>query len=182
MSDRDYLAEMNDVIERAIPEGDYVAALVADELVEKLLASDRDLLTGWLVMRAKPIVTDVIRQRCNSDRSTYLRNQPRKAFGEAAKDFADTGNVTVMKPWSKIRLVVNDENLRRPIPAMNAQDCFYVADGYHKSKQAAAMEEVFWRSVRKKIGTGVIGDFFSEEQFKRMYVSVTGKEIQSMAA
>jgi hypothetical protein len=46
LTDRDYLADMADAIDSAIPDGDYVASIVATNLVDRLHSEDPELLAG----------------------------------------------------------------------------------------------------------------------------------------
>lgn len=179
---RDYIADMNAAIEDAIPEGvDYTAPLVAADLVEKLRATDPDLLIGWLELKAAVFLADAVARRSNSRRSAARSAAPRKAFAEAARSFADSGDVAVLSPFAA-EYVVDEENTRRTVARMTAEDCRFVAGRYDETARQAKLEASFHRAVAKKLGLRVVGDVFTEEQYLTMYRSVTGKSQAPVAA
>lgn len=172
--DRDYLADMNTAIEAAIPDGDYAAPLVAADLVERLRAEDPDLLTGWLSLRAAVFLADTIARRSNSRRQSARIAAPRRAFAEAARSFADTGDTTALRPFAA-EFVVDEHNTRRTVARMTSADCLFVAARYEDTAQQAKLEAAFHRAVAKKVGKRTVGDAFTEEQYLTMYRSVTGR-------
>lgn len=172
--DRNYLADMNDAIEAAIPDSDYTAPLVAAELVDRLRADDPDLLTGWLNLRAPTILADTIARRSNSRRQAARVSAPRRAFAEAARSFADRGDGAALRPFAA-EFVVDEANTRRTVARMTAGDCLFVARRYDDTAQQAKLEAAFHRAVAKKVGKQTVGEAFTEEQYLTMYRSVTGR-------
>lgn len=171
---RDYLADMNAAIEDAIPDGDYTAPLVAADLVERLRAEDPDLLTGWLELKAAVFLADAVARRSNSRRQAARVGAPRKVFAEAARSFAGSGDATVLSPFAA-EFVVDEENTRRTVARMTAEDCRFVAGRYDETARQAKLEASFHRAVAKKLGARVVGEVFTEEQYLTMYRSVTGR-------
>jgi hypothetical protein len=181
MTDRDYLADMTAAIEAAVPEGEYVAALVAADLVEKLRVEDPELLAGWLDLRAAVVLADVIARRSNSKRQAARAAAPRTAFQEAARTFEVERDPLVMSPFAT-HYVVDGENLRRRVADMTGADHEFVASGYADTKTTAALLEKFHRAVAKKVGDRRTSDVMSEEQYARMYRSITRTEPPAAAA
>lgn len=171
VTDRDFIAEMGQAVEDAIPEGDYVASVAAAELVERLREQDPELLSGYLHLKAAVILADVIARRSNSKRQAARLGAPRKAFAEAARTFAD-GDATALHPFAA-EYVVDDENTRRTVASMTADDCRFVASKYEESARISKLEAAFHRAVGKKVGSQVIGEVFTEAQYLEMYRSVT---------
>ena len=172
VTDRDYIAEMQQAVEGAIPEGDYVASVVAGELVERLRVEDPELLAGWLHLKAPVILADVVARRSNSKRQAARTGAPRRAFAEAARSFASDGDVRVLSPFSA-EYVVDDANTRRTVASMTADDCRFVAAKDEEAARISKLEAAFHRAVAKKIGSRVIGEVFTEDQYLEMYRSVT---------
>lgn len=170
---RDYLTDMNEAIEEAIPDGDYTAPLVAADLVDRLRAEDPDLLTGWLELKAAVFLADAVARRSNSRRQLARVGAPRRAFAEAARSFGTDGDATVMRPFAA-EYVIDEDNTRRTVARMTAEDCRFVAGRYDETARQAKLEASFHRAVAKKIGARTVGDVFSEEQYVAMYRSVTG--------
>ncbi|WP_329215118.1 hypothetical protein OG352_06065 [Streptomyces sp. NBC_01485] len=172
--DRDCLTDMSTAIEDAIPNGDYTAPLVAADLVDRLRAEDPDLLAGWLDLRAAVFLADAIARKSNSKRQATRVGAPRRAFAEAARSFADTGDAAALSPFAA-EYVVDEDNTRRTVARMTAADCLFVAGRYDETARQAKLEASFHRAVAKKVGKGTVGDAFTEEQYLTMYRSLTGR-------
>lgn len=171
---RDFLADMNAALDGAVPAGDYVAPVVAAELVERLRTDDPELLAGWLNLRAPSILADVIARRSNSRRQSARTAAPRRAFRAAAESFAVTGEPSALSPFT-IEHVVDDANTRRSVARMTAADCRFVAARYDSTARQAKLEAAFHRAVARKVGRRTVGEVFSERQYLEMYISVTGR-------
>lgn len=178
---RDYLTDMNEAIEEAIPDGDYTAPLVAADLVDRLRAEDPDLLTGWLELKAAVFLADAVARKSNSRRQLARAGAPRRAFAEAARSFADDGDASVMRPFAA-EFVVDEDNTRRTVARMTAEDCLFVAARYEDTARQAKLEASFHRAIAKKVGKGTVSDAFTEEQYVTMYRSVTGRSGAPVAA
>lgn len=177
---RDYITEMNDAIDAALPDGDYVVPLVAHDLVEKLRANDPDLLSGWCEAKYEVILTDFIHHKVKNRRSKSREASARSAFAEAAGRFADDGDVVAMRDAVRspfdVEYVVNGENLRRKVRDMTGQDHRFVADEYAETKQTALLLESFHRAVAKKVGRRRTSEVFTEETYLAMYRSITRRD------
>lgn len=178
---RDYLTDMNEAIEETIPDGDYTAPLVAADLVDRLRAEDPDLLTGWLELKAAVFLADAVARRSNGRRQAARVAQPRRAFAEAARSFADTGDAAVLRPFAA-EYVVDAENTRRTVAQMTGTDHLFVADRYEDTEKRAKLEKLFHRAVAMKVGNRLTTEVFSEEQYAAMYQSLTGRSQVPVAA
>lgn len=170
---RDYLADMNAAIEAAIPEGDYTAPLVAADLVEKLRATDPDLLSGWLDLRAAAFLADAIARRSNSRRQAARVGAPRRAFAEAAQRFTEETDPAALAPFAT-EYVIDTANTRRRVEDMTGADHRFVAAGYAESKRTAALLEKFHLAVARKVGDRRTADVISESEYLSMLRSITG--------
>jgi hypothetical protein len=175
VTDRDYVAEMAAAIEAAMPDGDYVAPIVAAELVERLRAEDPELLSGWLHLRAAVFLADSIARRSNSLRSAARVMAPRRAFAEASKVFETGAAPLALEPF-KTEYVVDGGNTRRRVADMTGEDHQFVAAAYADSKRTAALLEQFHLAVARKVGKRRTADVISEEQYLRMYRSAARQD------
>ncbi|WP_042408133.1 hypothetical protein [Streptacidiphilus carbonis] len=180
MTDRDYLADMAEAIEAAVPDGDYVAPIVAAELVEQLREKDPELLAGWLDLRAAVFLADVIARRSNGRRQAARAHAPRKAFGEAARSFGGSGDPVTLAAFTT-EYVVNGENLRRRVADMTGADHQFVAGAYAEQKATAALLEKFHLAVAKKVGVRRTAEVMGEEQYARLYQSITRQSLPAAA-
>jgi hypothetical protein len=179
---RDYLAEMSALIDGALPDGEYIAPLVAHDLIEKLRANDGELLAGWLNMRAEVTMTAYISDRIKNRRQSSRESAARSTFGEAAERFAVGGDGATMRAAVLTRpfdaeYVVNCELLRRRVAEMTGADHIFVAKEYAETKQTARLLESFHRAVAKKVGDQKTKDVFTEGQYVEMYRSITRREL-----
>lgn len=183
MTNRDYLGEMNDAIDAMLPNGDYVAPLVAHELVEKLLANDPDLLRGWCEARYEPILADFIHHKVKGRRNASRESLARSTFAEAAGAFAATRDASALREAVRspfdAEYVVNGALLRRKVRDMAGPDHLFVASEYAESKQTAALLESFHRAVAKRLGPRRTSEVFTEETYLAMYRSITRREQQA---
>jgi hypothetical protein len=171
---RDYAAEMFATIETFVPAGNYVAALIADDLFNKLEATDPDLLRGFLVeVHGRTTLTDLIARRSNSLRQVSRIMAPRKAFADAAQVFAETGDAGALVASFRVEYVVNSDNLRLTVADMTGTDHQFVAGGYESTAKNASMLAAFHRAVAKKVGDRRTADVFTEEQYDTMLRSIT---------
>ncbi|MEU0847660.1 hypothetical protein ABZ387_06795 [Streptomyces flaveolus] len=169
---RDYIAEMRLAVDNSIPDGDYVASVVAADLVDRLRTQDPELLAGWLHLKAPVILADVVARQSNSKRQAARISAPRRAFAEAARSFATDRDVRVLSPLAA-EYVVDEANTRRTVANMTADDCRFVAAKYEDAARISKLEAAFHRAVAKKIGGRMVGEVFTEEQYLEMYRSVT---------
>lgn len=173
---RDYAAEMHALIEQSVPNGDYIAPLVAADLADKLIANDPALLAGWLWQRAQTVLSDVLARRSNSSRSAARAMAPRHAFAQAAEAYDRTGDPSQLRAL-QAEYVVNRENLRRRVADMTGADHLFVANTYMLTSKRASMLAAFHRAVAKKVGDRRTAEVFSEEQYLAMYRSIVGPAI-----
>lgn len=178
--ERDFNAEILDLVKNMTPVGDFTARIVAEDVIAKLRANDPGLLAGWLDLRAGEILGAWIVAHYNSLRSRSRVMAPRKAFAEAAERFTDTGDIATLGPFGAV-YVVDHANLRRRVADMVGDDHLFVADHYADDKHTAAMLEAFHRAVAKKIGTQRTADVFSADQYLTMYRSITRTELPAAA-
>lgn len=177
VSDRDYLAEMNAAISEAIGDGDVVAAVVAEKLHARLAEKDPDLLDGWLRAHAVHFLTDAIGAKDRSERAVTRRRAGARDFDAAAR----SGDRESLSTFA-VRLVVDEDETRRPIGQMTGRDHLFVADGYGRTAKKAAMLEAFHRAVAKKVGKRRTADVFSETQYQQMYRSIVRDEPEAAAS
>jgi hypothetical protein len=177
MAEREYLNEMAEAIRAAIGDGDVVAAVVAEKLHARLVESDPDLLDGWLRASAVQFLTEAIGARDRSARTVSRRRSEARRFASAA----ESGDEAELSTFA-VRLVIDEDNTRRPIGHMTGSDHLFVADGYARSAKTSLMLEAFHRAVAKKVGKKRTADVFSESQYDQMYRSIVRPEPEAKAS
>lgn len=171
MSDRDFMAEMSAAIADATGDGDVIAPVLAEKLHARLLESDPELLDGWLRASAVHFLTMAIGARDRSERAIVRRRSEARRFDKAARE----GDVETLSTFA-VRLVVDEDNTRRPIGDMTGSDHLFVAGEYGRSAQTAAMLQAFHKAVARKVGKRRTAEVFSEAQYEAMFRSVTGQQ------
>lgn len=171
---RDYIAEFDKYLDDRIPDGDFIAPVLAGDIVAELQQTDPELLAGWLDVRAAVILADFIGTRDRVQRAKAVRQRPAVEFGSAAERLA-AGDSEAMSIFRE-RLVVSADNLRRPIGDMTKEDHLFVASEHVRRSEAALLESAFHKAIAKKIPAGkTTSDVMSEEDYRRIRDSLRPK-------
>jgi hypothetical protein len=170
---RDYAAEMRTVVDAEIGDGPFVSAVVASHIVDKLRATDPDLLRGWLDFQAVGILRDAISTRERSTRSHARTARGRSVFADAAERDA-AGDDTAMVRFLDTRYVVDDKDTRVRLADLHKPELLFAADDYRRQANENLLEEAFLRALARKVGRGKVSDHFSDEQLATMWRSISG--------
>ena len=175
MSERDYAADMREIIDQYRNKPTYNAAFVAEEIVERLLAGDRELLYGWLQAHAATTISTAIRAIDAASRSQARQNAKASLFAAAAAE-AERGNDQPLRHgFLQATYVINGNNERKRLRDMTAEDVRFVATGYEDRANSALMEAAFFRAVAKKIGNRTVGEVFTNAQLTELRGSLPSK-------
>lgn len=170
MVDRDYRADMDEVLRLKVPASNFIPAVTAAEVVAWLRANDPDLLAGWLDVVAVPIITERISRHLRAERSRAGASARARAFSEAADMFETSGDRSVFDTLHP----VNDSNLRKRVRDMTRNDHLYVADQYQMTEHTARLEAAFHRAIAKQIPPGsTTEDVMDEITYLRLHESIT---------
>jgi len=169
---RDYAAEMRTVID-AEAQGTYASPAVALHIVEKLRATDPDLLAGYLDVQAVQIIRHAINLRDCAVRTHNRTNASRSVFRQAAEDFAE-GDDTGLRTNFLGEVYVLDDGMRMPLREMKAAELTFAADDFASRARENAMREAFLRALARKCRTKPVGEVFAEEKLAELWNSITG--------
>lgn len=169
MSERDYAHDMREVIDAACSGGGYKPPQLATEIVAKLRANDVELLDGWLQAQAEHFIWQMINDIDRSRRTHARYAGPRGAFADAAQQYSN-GQAGALRDFLTLRFTVADGS-RPELAALTAADLTYVADDYERREQKNALMKAVMRALAKKVGTGTVGDHFTNEQLAAMFDS-----------
>lgn len=169
---RDYVGDMRRLID-AEATGTYLPAAVAHDLVEKLRATDRDLLTGWLDAQAETFLRQAINSRDNSQRTAARHSRPRSVFAADAKA-AEAGEPEPMARWLDVRFTVEDGS-RMPLREMSKDQLLFAGDAYQARADENRMTAAFLKAIARKVGSKKVADHFTDEQLTAMWDSLTGR-------
>jgi len=169
--ERDYLAEMQTVIDAETAKPGYVAPLLARDIVEKLRANDPELLAGWLDLQAVDILREVINRQDRSARARTAFGATRAAFRQVAEDAAaaDTpdGARRVVADWLERRETLADGR-HIPLGDMRGPDCRARAGYYADQERAYRMRRIFFETLAAKIGDDRVRDHFTSAQLETL--------------
>lgn len=171
MNRRDYAAEMRAVIDAETGEGPYVARVAAEHVVEKLRATDPDLLGGWLDQQAEHFVSQMILDRDRSMRSAARVSARPRAFAADA-EAAEAGDRTRLAKWLTVPFVVADGSRKR-LADMAKDDLLFASDGYAARAQENKLTAAFLKAIARKVGAGTVKDHYSDEQLSVMWSSLS---------
>lgn len=165
---RDFAAEMAALIDAETSTGPFVSAVVASHIVDKLRATDADLLRGWLDFQAVGILRDAISTRERSSRSHARAIRGRSVFADAAEQHA-AGDAAALCSFLDVRYVVDDQNTRVRLADMDKASLLFAADDYRRQANENLMEEAFLRALARKVGRRKVSDVYSEQQIAAMW-------------
>lgn len=171
---RDYAADMRRIIDAETGHSAYSSRVVAEHIVEKLRATDPDLLGGWLNTQAETIVWQAINDRDRSLRSHARSAGGRKAFAEAAEAHA-AGDSAALGRWLATPFSVAD-GLRKPLAQMTRDDLNFAAGAYEERANQNAMTAALLKAIAKKVRRGTtVSDHFTDEQVDGLWQSISGR-------
>lgn len=173
MSERDYVAEMRAVMDAETGDGPYVAAVAAEHIVDKLRATDPDLLSGWLDVQAVPLINAAIRDRDRSVRAHARTAATRSVFRSAA-EAAESGDTEALGQFLRTVYVVEDGSRVR-LAEMRKPDLVFAADDYRERAQSNLLQEAFLRALAKKVGHDRVSDHFDDAQLTALWQSITAR-------
>ena len=172
---RDYGAEMRAVIDAETSHGPYASPVVAAHIVEKLRATDPDLLAGWLDAQAVSIIRHTINLRDCSVRSHARATSGRSVFARDAKAH-EAGTETALSGWLAVVHVV-EGGTRKRLADMRADELAFVADDYGRRAAENLLAESFLRALARKVGSGKVSDHFDDQQLNELWASITGPDV-----
>lgn len=167
-SSRDYIAEMDAIIEARTKGDNWVPALVAEEIIE---SADHSLLDGWLRQMAADMLTAVIAKRERSTRAVTRARAGARTFEKARADAASGKSMAAMSSFA-MTYVIDAKNTRRKVADMTGADHEFVAMGCERDAKSIKLLAEFHRQVAVKVGMGKTGDALTETQYDRLYQSI----------
>lgn len=174
---RDYQAEMKAKIEELTPTEGYVSALLAQTIVTHLRKHDPELLAGWLNDRAVQILREEINRRDRGRRAHLRRIVGRSVFHDAvlAHESGDSGPLEAISRgnWLESTIVIED-NIRKPLAKLTANDLKYAADSYYDRGNKELMIGQFLLQLKRRLAPGeVVEDRFDNETLDRVWRSLS---------
>lgn len=168
---RDYAAEMRRIIDAETASGPYVSRVVAEHVVDKLRATDPELLEGWLYAQAHVFVWQMINDRDRSTRSRARATSKARRFAGDAQDAAG-GDSTSLVAWLTVPFTVAD-GTRRRLGDMRGDDVVFVAEAYDARANQNKLTAAFLRVIARKVGNDPVRDHFTDEQLSTMWRSLS---------
>jgi len=168
---RDYAADMRAVID-AEAHGTYAPPIVAAHVVEKLRATDPDLLIGYLQVQAVQIIRHAINLRDCSTRSYNRTAVSRSVFRQAAEDF-EAGDADALVTGFLDEPYRVEGGDKMPLRLMRAAELTFAADDYAGRAHEHLMQEAFLRALARKCRTKPVGEVFDEEKVAALWASIS---------
>lgn len=170
---RNYAAEMRAVIDAETASGPYTSVTVAGHIVEKLRATDPELLDGWLHAQAVQFVRMAINQRDCSTRTHARQIASRSVFRDAALA-AEAGDPEALGGFLRTVYVVEDGSRVR-LAEMRSPDLLFVAEDYGHRAADALMQEAFLRALAKKVKNRRVSDVYDEVKLAELWQSIAAR-------
>lgn len=173
MGERNWVQEMDQIIERHTNVPTYQTRIVAQDIVTELLAEDPDLLNGWLQIRAADLIHETINHRDRSNRARGVIVRKQETFKDALDKFT-SGDREPIHSFLATRWVVNANNDRKRLRDMNKEDLNFVAAGYEdRARQNISYAQFHW-ALARRVGDRTVGEVFTDEQLIHMKEQLLG--------
>jgi hypothetical protein len=177
-SERDMANDIRRVIDEEI-EGSgptWSSGSVAIRVVERLQREDPELLTKWLNLLAVQIIrTEItaIAKELRSEAKRITESKGGSIFSAAVSKY-EGGDKTALGAWLNTIYIVNNENQRRRLRDMDAEDLLFAATDYTNRAQVNAMQAAFLRAIANRLGGArTVGDVFSDEELTKLWRSLS---------
>jgi hypothetical protein len=173
---RDFAADMRKYIDAGRSgNGSYNAATLAQEIAERLLTEDRELLYGWLEAHAVATIRAAITATDAATRSYARQNHQASVFAAAVREAEKGDDQPLRLGFLQAVYTINADNDRKALKDMVAADLRFVAGSYEQRAESSLLEAAFLRAVAKKIGKGRVADTFNNVQLDELRTRITGK-------
>ena len=176
MRDRNYLAEMDQLIAEATEGSSWVAPVIAAKLYAELLENDPELIDGWLHIVGTDALSRAIRGKAAAARARERNRARRGEFADSARNFEkgeDSYGVKLLGLFAVMH-VVNGDEVRKRAGEMTGADHLYVSERYRARGETALMEAAFHRAVAEKVGDRRTDEAMSLTDYQRLYQSIAG--------
>lgn len=175
---RDVRAEVLAVIEAETAHGDFKVSDVARQVVDKLRATDPELLLEFLDAEAVALVAHLIRRVEHLAKMKVRRGagltatQPRRSvFAETMADHdaeLESDAEPAAAPAWLDRQYLTADGLRRHLRDCTAEDLKHNVGLYLDRAQANQYEAAFLAAIAKKLDGRKVGDVFTDAQLAAM--------------
>lgn len=163
-------AKVREAIDQHTDGGPYTPRLAAAEIVEKLRATEPDVLQVWLDSQAEHFVWQLINDRDRSRRGHAVRGRGAAAF-KSADEAHRSGDTTALLPFLDAPYTVEDGSRRR-LAELKHDDLVFVAETYDQRARDNALRAAFMSALAKKVKRGQVQDHFTEDKLHAMWNSL----------
>ncbi len=166
-------AQVWELVRQAVPQGDFVPAVLGRQLLEKLMKEHPALLKAWMFEKAlRSIIqqlTEHLELRRSGERLPAKRESKRESFAVAAQ----TRDVERLG-FFDLRFAVDANRTKRRLGEMTGADHTFVAQTYTHVEKRAAMEAAFHHALARRVGDRRTDQVIDPEECERMYASIVG--------
>lgn len=168
MKHRDYIAEMDALIDTWAKPAHCVPGVAAERIIE---TADPALLNGWLRQMAADFLATAIARRKRATAAASRAQSGPRAFEKARTEAATRGNLAALGSFT-MTYTVDGENTRRKVADMTGADHKFVAANCDQDARSIALLAEFHRQVAKRVGAERTSDVLSEKQYDQLYRSI----------
>lgn len=174
---RDFAAEMRAIV-AAECIGTYVATDKANEIVDKLTATDAALLIGFSRQLLVNHIREFINANNRTQRASSRRAAQRTATQQQLQRALETGDTTELAPRTNFLgqfYVVNAERLQMPYGQTGRPERQFIIADYKNRAYSMGLQRAFHEAVQKRCGNKITGQVFDEDKLAALYRHVVGE-------
>lgn len=153
---------------------DFIPEIEAATFVALMREDEPGLLDVWLQENAVRFTHRFIRERLHSDRNAARRGRKAREFASAGGAH-DEGDDEALSHYAT-RCVVDEKNTQRLVADMTGADHLFIAGQYRTNAAPLLMLDAFHCAVAKKVGKRRTADVMSEDEYDRLYRSITRRD------
>lgn len=167
MSGRDYLEEMNEIINQHVGDTEYPQRKVADTIVDELYRNNPELLMAWLMAHSRPLMWKTIADRARHLRARNTALSRRAAIRETLDAHA-AGDPTALCDWLNTPFTVG--KVSKPLGKMDRADLQTTAAMYRKHADGNRLKENVLVALAEQLIDGqLVQDRYTNEQISDMF-------------
>lgn len=147
--------------------GDLATPIEAQKFVAHLRENAPDELAAWLDEHAAIFVCDRMGRYLGPMRARARAASSARRFQEQAAAHG-SGDADAFS-YLDVKFVIDDENTRRPLRDMRADDLRFAITDYESTATSNLMEAAWLKAIAKRItGKKTVGDVFTDAQLRAL--------------
>lgn len=170
---RDLAREVRVVVDQELERaGDtFIAAQVAQKIVNRLRTENPELLTKFLDQHAIPIITRMVGDISRAQKTAARLHSGGKQYAKALQRH-EAGEPRALAAWLDTLYIVTTDEQRKRLRDMDRQDLEFAIKDYTERARINTLQAAFLRALAQKVGARTVGEVYTDDDLARMWNSL----------